>query len=476
MFEASVNKQFKSKFSGISGQVDMGAIMVMRRIFNIHTLESYLLLDKIKQIPVIMRKEEFEKLCRLIKVDLERTSNIPRAKVVMEGRRKFVEIDQFNRIPVSDNSVTCNQWVSQLNGMYLQALGSYRQMAVQGMNFSHYEVLYRELHTDKFEPIKKVYTENGIPKIHRVMNQRNLNAEEFAEVLLAIAYIGTGKLEFEDLTKVCENDGSGARAMHTKILRLIDGATNRAAKKAEEESIDGWLKRFRSFVPNTIYDDESFSPKNNIVDQYIPNSNFLSIFGMSQIIYHYKSGIDKYEIPAMLKISDGQIIFREDDKLNIEFKVCDVKDRDRNDYLLARKRIDAKVAAAITKYDLDPENPRKFNGDMKPESLGRMIRNSLERYPGTFTVENVIVKRVVRLGLNASCNFIISINIDAESLTTIELKIDSSCPGYRGFYYAKAFDKAESTGNIIDIVNETVDKAVELREEILQWYNSRRNN
>lgn len=95
MFEASVNRQFKSRFAAMNGVVQMGPISVLRRIFNGHTIDGYVLFNNFEEQLVVMKKKEFEALCKYIKVDIERTSNIPRAKLIKE--RGFRGIDLSNR-------------------------------------------------------------------------------------------------------------------------------------------------------------------------------------------------------------------------------------------------------------------------------------------------------------------------------------------------------------------------------------------
>ena len=124
MFEASINRQFKSRFAALNGAVHMGPISVLRRIFNGHSIDGYVLSDNLGEQLVVMKKREFEALCKYIKVDIERTSNIPRAKLIKE--RNFRGIDMYNRgvidpqglLPYKD--VTCGEYSRYLNAAYLE--------------------------------------------------------------------------------------------------------------------------------------------------------------------------------------------------------------------------------------------------------------------------------------------------------------------------------------------------------------------
>ena len=58
MFEASVNRQFKSRFSSMNGVVHMGPISVLRRIFNGHSIDGYVLSNNFEEQLVVMKKKE----------------------------------------------------------------------------------------------------------------------------------------------------------------------------------------------------------------------------------------------------------------------------------------------------------------------------------------------------------------------------------------------------------------------------------
>lgn len=57
MFEASVNRQFKSRFGALNGVVHMGPISVLRRIFNGHSIDGYVLSNNFEDQLVVMKKK-----------------------------------------------------------------------------------------------------------------------------------------------------------------------------------------------------------------------------------------------------------------------------------------------------------------------------------------------------------------------------------------------------------------------------------
>ena len=57
MFEASVNKQFKARFQGMQGVVNMGPLSVLKRLFNGHKIDGYVLSNNIDAELVVMKKE-----------------------------------------------------------------------------------------------------------------------------------------------------------------------------------------------------------------------------------------------------------------------------------------------------------------------------------------------------------------------------------------------------------------------------------
>lgn len=238
MFEASVNRQFKSRFAAMNGVVQMGPISVLRRIFNGHTIDGYVLSNNFEEELVVMKKREFEALCKYIKVDIERTSNIPRAKLIKE--RGFRGIDLSNRgvidpqtlIPYRD--VTCGEYSRYLNSAYLSKIQQWQHMILQGMNFSHFEVIYKAMQSNMANAINQAYEQYG-GNINGVLSKRSYNAEEYEVALLAVAYVGIGELNPDYLRVVCANDGSGAKAMKSKLDKYRGLNQNKVEKSDKNE-------------------------------------------------------------------------------------------------------------------------------------------------------------------------------------------------------------------------------------------------
>ena len=233
MFEASVNKQFKARFQGMQGVVNMGPLSVLKRLFNGHKIDGYVLSNNIDAELVVMKKEEFEKLCKYIKVEIERTSNIPRAKIVKEKGYKLVEFDQFNKMPYK--SVTCSQYSNYLNTCYRNRVINYQHMFFNGLNFSHYDVIYKAMSSNMGRFINNVYVKNG-EKVNNILRKRELNAEEYQVALTGVAYIGNGQLNPIYLEKLCAADGSGAMAMRNKLQKYLEMTANDRNKEVKTDN------------------------------------------------------------------------------------------------------------------------------------------------------------------------------------------------------------------------------------------------
>lgn len=233
MFEASVNKQFKARFQGLQGVVNMGPLSVLKRLFNGHKIDGYVLSNNIDAELVVMKKEEFEKLCKYIKVEIERTSNIPRARIVKEKGYKLVEFDQFNKMPYK--SVTCSQYSNYLNTCYRQRVINYQYMFFNGLNFSHYDVIYKAMSSNMGRFINEVYIKNG-EKVNNILRKRMLNAEEYQVALTGVAYIGNGQLNPIYLEKLCAADGSGAMAMRNKLQKYLEMTANDRNKEVKTDN------------------------------------------------------------------------------------------------------------------------------------------------------------------------------------------------------------------------------------------------
>lgn len=250
MFEASINRQFKSRFSALNGAVHMGPISVLRRIFNGHSIDGYVLSNNFEDQLVVMKKKEFEALCKYIKVDIERTSNIPRAKLIKERGLKGIDLsnrgilDPTTLIPYRD--VTCGSYSNYLNGVYLNQIQPYTHMILRGMNFSHYEVISKAMQSNMANAINQAYEKYG-GNINNVLGKRSYNAEEYEVALLAVAYMGIGELNPDYLRVVCANDGSGAKAMKNKLDKYR--GKDKVEKVKKEEVVEK-----TSFYPNWYVD------------------------------------------------------------------------------------------------------------------------------------------------------------------------------------------------------------------------------
>lgn len=88
MFNATINKQFKSKFHGLDGIVDMGSFVVLRRIFDKQTSHGYLLSAKLTNELFILTRKEFDIFSTQFKIELEQVQNIPRLPISREKKCK----------------------------------------------------------------------------------------------------------------------------------------------------------------------------------------------------------------------------------------------------------------------------------------------------------------------------------------------------------------------------------------------------
>lgn len=250
MFEASINRQFKSRFAALNGAVHMGPISVLRRIFNGHSIDGYVLSNNFEEQLVVMKKREFEALCKYIKVDIERTSNIPRAKLIKERGMRGIDLSNSGGmnpnalIPYRD--VTCGSYSNYLNNAYLSQIQPYTHMILRGMNFSHYEVISKAMQSNMANAINQAYEKYG-GNINNVLSKRSYNAEEYEVALLAIAYVGIDELNPDYLRVVCANDGSGARAMKNKLDKYR--GKDKVEKINKEE-----IEEKTAFYPNWYID------------------------------------------------------------------------------------------------------------------------------------------------------------------------------------------------------------------------------
>lgn len=250
MFEASVNKQFKARFQGMQGVVNMGPLSVLKRLFNGHKIDGYVLSNNIDAELVVMKKEEFEKLCKYIKVEIERTSNIPRAKIVKEKGYKLVEFDQFNKMPYK--SVTCSQYSNYLNTCYRNRVINYQHMFFNGLNFSHYDVIYKAMSSNMGRFINNVYVKNG-EKVNNILRKRELNAEEYQVALTGVAYIGNNQLNPIYLEKLCAADGSGAIAMRNKLQKYLEMTAKDMNKEVKTDN-ENKVEKPKKDILNWYYD------------------------------------------------------------------------------------------------------------------------------------------------------------------------------------------------------------------------------
>lgn len=250
MFEASVNKQFKARFQGMQGVVNMGPLSVLKRLFNGHKIDGYVLSNNIDAELVVMKKEEFEKLCKYIKVEIERTSNIPRAKIVKEKGYKLVEFDQFNKMPYK--SVTCSQYSNYLNTCYRNRVINYQHMFFNGLNFSHYDVIYKAMNSNMGRFINNVYVKNG-EKVNSILRKRELNAEEYQVALTGVAYIGNNQLNPMYLEKLCAADGSGAIAMRNKLQKYLEMTAKDMNKEVKTDN-ENKVEKPKKDILNWYYD------------------------------------------------------------------------------------------------------------------------------------------------------------------------------------------------------------------------------
>lgn len=219
MFEAVVNRQFKSYFSGVHGSVNMGAISVLRRIFNGHKIDGYVLVDNIKNQLVLIKKKDFELLCEYIKVELERTSNIPRANIEKQRGIKCINMGMGNILPY--RLVSYREYINFLNTEYLYTIQEYQYMIVKYMNFSHFEVIYKAMNSEMRDYILKMYNLDG-EKINKCLSNRVFNAEEYEVLLLALANVGVEELDFESFKYLCAIKDMGAKGLRTKLAQLME--------------------------------------------------------------------------------------------------------------------------------------------------------------------------------------------------------------------------------------------------------------
>lgn len=218
MFEAVVNRQFKTYFSGLSGSVNMGAITVLRRIFNVHKIDGYVLIDNIENQVVLMKKKEFDSLCEYIKVDLERTSAIPRATIEKRGSVKVINMGAGGYLPY--RMVSFREYSNYLNTTYYTKIQEYHYMTLRYMNFSHYEVIFKAMNSEMKSYISEMYSKYG-EKLNKLMSNRGYNAEEYEVLLLALANVGVGELDLEGFTELCKVKELGARGLRTRLGILM---------------------------------------------------------------------------------------------------------------------------------------------------------------------------------------------------------------------------------------------------------------
>ena len=263
MFEASVNRQFKSRFAVLNGVVHMGPISVLRRVFNGHSIDGYVLSNNLEEQLVVMKKKEFESLCKYIKVDIERTSNIPRAKLIKERGMKGIEINPGsvfnpnNILPYRD--VSASGYANYLNNIYLSQIQPYTHMILKGMNFSHYEVISKAMSSSMANAINEAYQKHGM-NINNVLSKRSYNAEEYEVALLGVAYLGIDKLTPKYFKSLCANDGSGAKSMKNKLDKYLDICrkemnsitTTEEKGKANPYLYMGCIEKFANSYPNTF--------------------------------------------------------------------------------------------------------------------------------------------------------------------------------------------------------------------------------
>lgn len=105
-------------------------------------------------------------------------------------------------------------------------------MILQGMNFSHFEVIYKAMQSNMANAINQAYEKYG-GNINNVLSKRSYNVEEYEVALLAVAYVCIGEFNSEYLRVVCANDGSGAKAMKNKLDKYRGVSKEEKKEKVE---------------------------------------------------------------------------------------------------------------------------------------------------------------------------------------------------------------------------------------------------
>ena len=108
-------------------------------------------------------------------------------------------------------------------------------MFFHGLNFSHYDVIYKAMNSNMGRFINEVYIKNG-EKVNNILRKRMLNAEEYQVALTGVAYIGNGQLNPIYLEKLCAADGSGAMAMRNKLQKYLEMTANDRNKEVKTDN------------------------------------------------------------------------------------------------------------------------------------------------------------------------------------------------------------------------------------------------
>lgn len=298
MFEAVVNRQFKTYFSGLSGSVNMGAITVLRRIFNVHKIDGYVLIDNIENQVVLMKKKEFDSLCEYIKVDLERTSAIPRATIEKRGSVKAINMGTGGYLPY--RMVSFREYSNYLNTTYYTKIQEYNYMTLRYMNFSHYEVIFKAMNSEMKSYISEMYSKYG-EKLNKLMSNRGYNAEEYEVLLLALANVGVGELDLEGFTELCNVRELGARGLRTKLGLLMA-----KYKRKVEKGIDVKKEQENEVSKNTVFWFMPFLEGHPETFQILSTSDD----GLVSFNYSFNEYTVPIDIKGNIRIKSGKIVTR----------------------------------------------------------------------------------------------------------------------------------------------------------------------
>ena len=413
MFEASINRQFKSRFAALNGAVHMGPISVLRRIFNGHSIDGYVLSDNLGEQLVVMKKREFESLCKYIKVDIERTSNIPRAKLIKE--RNLKGIDMYNRGMIDPQSllpykdVTCGEYSRYLNGAYLEKIQPWQHLVLNGMNFSHYEVIFKAMQSNMANAINQAYDKYG-NNINGVLSKRSYNAEEYEVALLAVAYMGIDESNPDYLRVVCANDGSGARAMKSKLDKYKGLNQNKVEKidknkeniQKEQKNIEGienayipWVEYNKGVWANVKYSTNPQGIPYAIVSLYIDSNaeDEPDIMEGLVDIYIYRVGkLPNFKIIMSMDGPKKESSFYREISCNKDESIYDIQSKLTKTY---------NSFYNLVKKEKRKELSKEWNSAYSL-NYRFWFKDFLEKYPNLF--DDIACKKDGRIFFNYTCN------------------------------------------------------------------------